>query len=277
MQFFFLLLFNVFLGAVLYLVISLKLERSATEYRERRFRREMDAVIREFNLTAERNISILESKIRIMRRLLEKTGDIKSVDLMMMEEEASIASHSDERDGGFAGEPPPPAVAEGRRGDVDVRVERVGAIAAGLAKKGLLILFDKLHDIFSRREMGPIRPPAVSDASFALSPEPTGTAALMEAPESMPPFDEEDRPALIEKDLSDIVPAGTPEMSREATKSLTESEIEDIVARSDDRYAMVAVLFEGGCGIDDISRYSGIPAGEVRLVLNLSGHIRGEG
>ena len=77
MQLLLLLLFNLFMGAVMYLVISLKLERSATEFRERKLRKEMDEIIREFNATAERNISILENRIKTMRRLLEKSGDIK--------------------------------------------------------------------------------------------------------------------------------------------------------------------------------------------------------
>ncbi len=87
MQFFFLLLFNIFLGAVLYLVISLKLERSATEFRERRLRKEMDDIIKEFNMTAERNISILENRIGTLKKLLEKTGDIKSLDITIEVEE----------------------------------------------------------------------------------------------------------------------------------------------------------------------------------------------
>ena len=36
MQFFIFLIINVFIGAVFYLIISLKLERSATEFREKK-------------------------------------------------------------------------------------------------------------------------------------------------------------------------------------------------------------------------------------------------
>jgi hypothetical protein len=90
MQFFFLLLFNVFLGAVLYLVISLKLERTATEYRSRKLRKEMDEMLSEFNAAAERNITLLEKKIQVMRLLLEKTGDLATLDMIADEEPAAV-------------------------------------------------------------------------------------------------------------------------------------------------------------------------------------------
>ncbi len=148
MQFFFLLLFNVFLGAVLYLIISLKLERSATEFRERRFRREMDEIIKEFNVTAERNISLLESRIRQLRRLLEKSGDIRTLDVTLDEEEAAenagnsgtarelTAVMPRENQAVFRGEDAPRAVPAGGENN-----------AGALIKKGLLILFEKIIDI----------------------------------------------------------------------------------------------------------------------------------
>jgi hypothetical protein len=43
-----------------------------------------------------------------------------------------------------------------------------------------------------------------------------------------------------------------------------------LASLSDDRYQLVTILFEKGCAIEDISKYSGIPVGEVRLVLNLN-------
>ena len=63
MEFLLLLLTNVFIGAFLYLVISLKLEKKSSEFREKKFRKEMDDIMREFNSAADRNISLLENKI----------------------------------------------------------------------------------------------------------------------------------------------------------------------------------------------------------------------
>ena len=74
LTFFATLLVNILVGTVFYLIISLKLEKSASELHVKKIRREMDDMIREFNLTAERNISLLENRIDIMKRLLEKNG-----------------------------------------------------------------------------------------------------------------------------------------------------------------------------------------------------------
>ncbi len=259
MQFFFLLLFNVFLGAVLYLIISLKLERTATEYRERRFRKEMDEIISEFNLTAERNITILESRIRIMRRLLEQSGDLKSIDLVMEGEErdpAPVLRREAE------GNPVQPS--HDRNGELDGAVMKSAgkaALVAGHAvKKGLLLLFDRFIAIFPRTETGRIQ-------LHADSGEDDGPLTI---PAEAGPEARECVPVLIEKDMRVIAPMSIAEPPAEERKPLTESEIEEIVGKSEDKYAMVSILFEGGCGIDDISRHSGIPAGEVRLVLNLN-------
>jgi hypothetical protein len=85
LTFFATLLVNILVGTVFYLIISLKLEKSASELHVKKIRREMDDMIREFNLTAERNISLLENRIDIMKRLLEKNGipvefDVRSED-----------------------------------------------------------------------------------------------------------------------------------------------------------------------------------------------------
>ncbi|MBP7737891.1 MAG: hypothetical protein KA369_18070 [Spirochaetes bacterium] len=260
MQFVFLLLFNVFLGAVLYLVISLKLERSATEFRERRFRKEMDEIIKEFNVTAERNISLLENRIRALRLLLEKSGDIRSLDVTL--DEAGI-------DGDGAGSPgavPAGHVLENSP-DAPDRPHRAMPRGEGgggeLIKKGLLLMFDKIIN----------RLPVKKNALYEMD----DAGADMEMPgdferaETAPvsSFAPERNGAIIEKDLTRAMEAvRTP--ARERRPSLTEEEIVEIVASSDDRYKLVSLLFEGGCAVEDISRYSGIPAGEVRLVLNLN-------
>lgn len=263
MQFFFLLLFNVFLGAVLYLVISLKLERSATEFRERRFRKEMDEIIKEFNMTAERNISLLESRIGILRRLLEKNGDIRSLDVI----------HDEEEGGEWSGSPGGSQVLshvretpDSDRGEGLYTVTPAGRENNGgaLIKKGLLILFEKIIDILPLRK-GP------GTGGYGI-----GEERQLPAGAEMP---EETEPAageiplrgrtIIEKDLTLMMPPETvkPEEKR---RTLTAEEIEEIVASSDDRYKLVSTLFDGGCDVEDISRYSGIPAGEVRLVVNLN-------
>lgn len=257
MQFFFLLLFNVFLGAVLYLVISLKLERSATEFRERRFRKEMDEIIKEFNSTAERNISLLETRIRVLRRLLEKTGGIKSLDITLAEEEAA-----EQQAAAREHRPAHPADAVISR---DRPRDRAPLITGGennggaLIKKGLLLLFEKFIDILpAGKGAGAADIDMAGEEMYDAGDEPD-EPVYREVPEAAR--------VSIEKDMALMMPAAPPEVER---SHLTEEEIGEIIASSDDRYKMVSLLFEHGCGVEDISRHSGIPVGEVRLVLNLS-------
>lgn len=267
MQFVFLLLFNVFLGAVLYLVISLKLERSATEFRERRFRKEMDEIIKEFNTTAERNISLLESRIRQLRRLMEKTGDIRSLDITLDEEDAAGAP----RTTGPGGESSLPQVREnpdrGDGGSVAGGITAAGENNGGaLIKKGLLILFQKIIDILSLQKTSGTGQYGAEDAAL---PPADGFVFPTDEPLPAPGAVSGRGRAIIEKDMTMVVPAETVK-PEERRRTLTAAEIEAIVAASDDRYKLVSVLFDSGCPVEEISRYSGIPAGEVRLVLNLN-------
>jgi hypothetical protein len=253
MQFFFLLLFNLFLGAVLYLVISLKLERSATEFRTRKMRKEMDEMIGEFNATADRNISLLERKIRIMRLLLEKAGDIKSLDLIAAEDEPApapdIVCEKPALQPDDARRAPEPAAGIHRSAPEPGVENNAGA----LIKKGLLLFVEKI-----RHKLQTDRATAASDRY-----EPAASVDGYSEPGA-------DRRHLIEKDLSGVVPEEVG-ADIECGTTLTEEEIIEIVTSSPDRYSMVAILNERGCAIEEISRYSGIPIGEVRLVLNLNG------
>jgi hypothetical protein len=259
MQFFFLLLFNVFLGAVLYLVISLKLERSATEFRVRRLRKEMDEMIKEFNMTAERNISLLESRIGMLRKLLEKTGDMKSLDITMAGEESN-PRYSDERKEAapriaYEHQPVP---SEDSRPVTDPAYGENNAGA--IIKKSLLLLFNKIIHILQPRNDGFPAYHSRTDDTESISDDAHADFRPAQADRA------ENASNLIEKDLSNAIPGPA------ARKNpLTEEEIKDLAALSDDRYKLVTILFEKGCTIEDISKYSGIPAGEVRLVLNLMG------
>jgi len=79
LNFFLILLTNIFVGTVFYLVISLKLEKSASEYQVKKFKKEIDDMITEFNKTAERNISLLENKISVLKNLLDLETDKASM------------------------------------------------------------------------------------------------------------------------------------------------------------------------------------------------------
>jgi hypothetical protein len=253
MQFVFLLLFNLFLGAVLYLVISLKLERSATEYRSRKLRKEMDEMISEFNATAERNISLLERKIRVMRMLLEKAGDLKTIDLTTVGEDLDQAAGAVP-----VGKVEDAALVRSKETDRSAPEDYPGEDNNAVAsiKKGLLLLTEKIRNKLLAGQSGePVGDnPAwcAQDAGSGVFPEPAA-----------------DSRHLIEKDLSGVT-REEESVGDAPGDPLTEEEIFEIVSSSPDRYTVVAVLNGRGCAIEDISKYSGVPISEVRLVLNLN-------
>ena len=72
---------NIVLATIFYLIMRLRLERSVHTYQEKKLLKIMDEVIREFDSTAERNITILENRISIMKKLLIEAGRIKPIDL----------------------------------------------------------------------------------------------------------------------------------------------------------------------------------------------------
>jgi hypothetical protein len=261
MQFFFLLLLNVFMGAVLYLIISLKLEKSAAEFREQKLRKEMESVIHEFNATAERNISILENKIKILRRLLEKSGAIKLLDITIDEKErdtedasflkkpAVRTEHAEDKKVSDAAENHPEFSIGYKRG-------------APAVKKGLLILLKKIMKILPSTET---KDAVVNSGNgyhlFEMKDE---------ARASRPGFDGGDpyREQIIMQDPPQPVYNG--EAVKAGSCALSDEEIQRLVSLAGDRYSLVSVLHSKGCSVEDISQHSGIPVGEVRLVLNLN-------
>lgn len=240
MQFFLLLVANLFMGAIFYLVISLKLEKSATEFREKRLRREMDDMIKEFNATAERNISLLENRIAVLRRLMAMNGDLKSLDVTVGADEFADGA----ADGAsLTHSPSEPTVPADR--DPSSKGRQPGPL-----KKGLRILAEKLYTSLN----------APHDTQGGAEEVWTGAAPAAPGPAG---FDDDGGNHLIQRELAAVPEAPTRVL-------LNDDEIASIVSQADSRYTLITLLSERGCDADDISRYSGIPLGEVKLVLNLN-------
>ncbi len=271
-----LIIVNIFMGALLYLIISLKLEKSASEFREKKLRKEMDEIIKEFNATAERNISILENRITILRRLLERTGDMKGLDVTLMEEEP--AEEPVDRE---------PAVSAGPFGHLPAREEESGREQVGdnhtetpvKYKKSLLLFTKKVIKSIGRKteeisdrlnggraggENGDVtETPAGMDTPVAVT-RPADTVSPAEETGISP---EEYR---IEKDLRDFAVPEEPELTgQEDRVPADEVSIEEILSSSEDKYSVISRLHDIGYQAEEIARHSGIPVGEVKLVLNL--------
>lgn len=253
MQFLFLLMVNVILWVVFYLVISLKLERSASEFREKRLRREMDAVIKEFNETAERNISLLENRITVMKRLLRQGGFVKNVDMNVGDDAVSLSEADtarpfrEEAQVAPAAERGIPPAHGGLRDDLARLLRGASDMLRVFAGKGALFLLERIAG-------------KAEDSSSGRDERATREAQApggVDAPVS----------GSIRKDLSEF--AAAVKDSPPGADRFNETDVAGLFDESDDKYALISDLYGKGCPVELISRCSGIPAGEIRLVLNL--------
>ncbi len=259
-----LIIFNIFMGAIFYLIISLKLERSASEFREKRLRKVMDDIIQEFNATAERNITILENKITVMKKLLEQSGDLSSVDIELGDanrfteedqQEAVIQSddstHREMREVEIIGISRPTGsgfqtitrLFSGARDFAAEMIQRgYHAIASAREKRkeSLMVSSNDEQSVLAS-EMGPIEENA----------------------------DTYQKAPVIERDYHEIEEKLTG-IQQFPEHEMDERELSDLFSSVDDRYSLISDLYEQGYTVDIIAKCSGIPIGEIKLVLNLS-------
>ena len=242
MEFIGLVLINIFMGALFYFIISLKLEKSASEFRERKLRKEMEAIINEFNSAAERNITILEQKISVIKRLLERTGDNKSFNAVIAED----MRHNPDNDSDTV------KPVSNERNFENMPAENKTIQNARVLKKDLNYFFNgalnfitSAKDFFSNIKKDPVT-------------------------------EENDFPHYsIEKELKVPVEAELSNFNGpDQNPAPDEKEIIEVFNCVNDKlslYAAISDLHLRGCGINDLSHYSGLPAGEIKLVLNLQG------
>ncbi len=261
-----LIIVNIFMGALLYLIISLKLEKSASEFREKKLRKEMDEIIKEFNATADRNISLLENRITALRRLLERTDSLKGLDLTLSGEEPAGGSDPHIRQD----TPGPGTGITGETVDEQPEVSPDFTFkpeTGAKSKKSLLIFTKKVMKSIGRKteEISERISGAISgdnnreNIDFTVDDE--------KPPEHRVVSSDEYR---IEKDLRDIAQPEEPvDGVLQEEPPADELTIDEILSSSEDKYSVISRLYEIGYPAEDIARHSGIPVGEVKLVLNL--------
>jgi hypothetical protein len=287
MQIILIILINIFMGAALYLLISLKLERSASEFHSKKLRKEMDEIMKEFNAAADRNISLLENKITVMKRLLEYSGDIQSVDFTVGDTSESQkntnfdSSHVDSID------------SEKKLKNTHDFIDRSNAVEdTGHSKKGLPIFISRgIYTIYSQMSgflskfynKEGISPLKGHNAEF----QPVKKSQVAVMPEDFheeysEKFSEEYsiEKTLSKKSFQDIsgevsddieVQSNNKSLQAETEEAaFTEEEIAELLTEHTDRHSLIMELYTKGCSMEKIAHYCGIPAGEVRLVLNLN-------
>jgi len=239
MDIFFMILFNLFTGSVIYLVLSLKIERTSSTFQEKRLKREMNEIMTEFNAAAERNISILENRIAVIKKMAGEKGIFKNFDYTVSDEivENEIKQGNDSAEKSSSSQEGESA-SEYNNKEITVRNRDTGIIAA---------FFDKIS--FIKKDVENAADFNINDNSFNDVSE-----------------------FSIEKDLSrgsvldykvddDIIP-GIAEDDAE--------NIEELFLSSDDKYGLMCELYIKGYSVEELSKFSGIPAGEVKLIISLN-------
>lgn len=285
MQFAFIIFLNIILWAVFYLVISLKLERSASEFRSKRLRREMDDIMQEFNATAERNISILENRIAVIKKLFARTGILKQIDFNIEDDNISQNMGSGntkfdpliDKPVSLSAQSVNEAIVAGAgakdfsnsAGDVGYHHEKITLQALiGACANSLDLQIRKMKQIFLNRQEKRINHPVgikfnegkkVNVTVAAVNDEETCKDTPMDTPLN-----------IIQKDFKSLHAIATLQSGKEEQNKLDESGLVKLFESSKDRYSLVSDLHCKGYPVELLSRCSGIPMGEIKLVLNLN-------
>lgn len=284
MQFAILLFINIILWTLFYFVISLKLERSASEFREKKMRREMDQIIQDFNATAERNISILENRISIMKRLLRQTGAYKEFSVDVRDETVTPAgpdaggAPADNADAANdtptvarAGDAPPAAAAPHRGPDRSGDVHSGGVVAAmGGLLSALIGPAIAAVGEFKKRSAARSRAVAHADMAGKRGFPAAFNAAMQGGAPGVPDVPDEAAQPSLQKELSDVRTIMQSAAGKLESSALDEAGIADMFAFAEDKYSLISELFTRGCSVEILAKCSGIPVGEIKLVLNLN-------
>ncbi len=276
MQLVILIMVNILIASIFYLIISLKLERSATEFRSKRLRKEMEDLINEFNHTAERNLALLEYKINILRELLKRADAVPGLDITI-NDESQIKRGSKK---------------SGKK--INRKEERIFAEQIQNKEDIQTIVPDSFIDISKKtgkefHDNAMVYPKRTTNQSFSenKSRVPTISEQLSEIARvvlhkfshyiksrynkkanSIPVHTEDVSHSAIEE--YDTLQAKCDEKIADAVFPADEDELITLYNNADDKYLMIATLYSQGYPLQVLSKISGIPIGEISLILNLS-------
>ncbi len=247
MDIFLLFIFNIFTGAVIFLILSLKIEKTSSTFQEKKLRREMGEIITEFNATAERNITLLESRISVLKKLMNEKGSISGVDFTVLDDRMTNNTK--------------PETKVLLKNSIEKENKRD---AAGTGKqpvkdehKIIGNFIDKIQSFTKSDDTENISKPE-------KVPVPLKKTEIIKSDKSF---------SIVEKE----VPSRRSNIDFSADEEITlkyEEEkpvdIEELFQNTEDKYLLIAELFNDGHSIDDLAKYSGLPAGEIRLVISLN-------
>ena len=285
MQLIILIMVNILIASVFYLVISLKLERSATEFRSKRLRKEMEELINEFNNTAERNLSLLEYKINILRELLKRGDALNGIDITIDDENVQ------------------PLSAEKSKTKSHNRKNNLTAETKNTGKKHDAIIADIINqrNVVNEMQSDFNNEKSINKQNNIESPIMEGNSAIPSVKEQLLELSRiivarikeyikyKYKKNVAMKDLSDvhyhemqdmsttsfqsdsyILEESMTKTSEEDTSNVDETVLQQMYENADDKYLFIAKLYSRGYTLQMLSKISGIPISEISLILNLS-------
>lgn len=282
MEFLLLILVNIIMATIFYLVIRLKLEKTASGYREKKLKREMDEIISEFNEVAERNISILENRIANMKRMLEKSGGIQSVDIQI-DDKNDIATVKNAERTVSAGVILPELKADAAQESGPKKAYSEPAPRTSYAEriKEIIIISGKIFSSVKSFIINKYQYYKNNLIDFCKE-----LAASLENSQIQQKKETGNYTADEEQAYNDKAAAGfervaetrqdennktiVKNLSAECALLLSEEEISEMFIKADDKYSLISELFNKGYSAKIITRCSGIPMGEIKLVLDLN-------
>lgn len=260
MDIFLLFIFNIFTGAVIFLILSLKIEKTSATFQEQKLRKEMGEIITEFNSTAERNITLLENRISILKKLLNDSGSVKGVDFTVLDDKMR-----DNHNHGNSIKDAGKSTSE-KSSDKEKKKDTAGNRNQPPDDQFNIIgsFMDKIQSIRTIEDNNIVKEKAKKPSVYKYTKE---------ADSKYDSF------SIIEKDVKDmhaknnLIDISADEeiiLTYENSKADEPEDIEELFQKADDKYLLIARLFNEGHSVEELSKYSGLPAGEIKLVISLN-------
>ena len=281
MDFLLLVLVNIVMATIFYLIIRLKLENTSSGYREKKLKREIDEIISEFNEVAERNISILENRIASVKKLLEKSGNLKSIDIQIDDSNHFIKSKIPETDITALKKFTEPVSVTDKDNEREISYTDTVESASYLKiiKENIAVsrkIFINLKSIIINKYKNYKNNLIVFINDFAVSLENKAAHrndVILQEKTAEKPVIKEMAPCGIVSGIGmDSTGNNTiiKNFSAERVLQLNEGEISEMFIKTDDKYLLISELYHKGYSANIITKCSGIPMGEVKLVLDLN-------
>ncbi len=220
----------------------------------------------EFNSAADRNISLLENRISILKKLLERMGNLDSIDLTLGQEEDKDSENGEiyVKEKSSSG--------NHERVSIDLTESTLHKKPVFLNKgsKSIKLLTRKFNHLMERLKKFTPEKNNTGERRFSEYgefQEEQGTVSRRGSMVDMVLERGSVAELINENEVSDSADSLTSEADR---VFLDDEEILKMFSQSDDKFTVISRLFSMGCSIEKISQCSGMPAGEVKLVLNLN-------